>query len=311
MILKAIADFLVSLEANGRSPRTIDTYEHRLLSFQKFMETVGILDLDMIGPGDLDAWAASLRHVERKWTDHPYRQTEAGHLSEATIVGRIGAVKTWLAWCVDRGYLEVSPARHLRRSQPRPSVRDKVIDPEDLRLMIEEAQRRAVAGNPRDWALLAFMVDTACRLGEVARLRLDHLDLERREALITGKTGERYVDFGETAAGALAAWLEVRPDVDHDVAFTSLNTSEPLTTDGIYHMLRRIAEAAGVEGRFNPQSIRHFMGQRFTDESNLELARQKLGHRNIKTTANHYAHQDRERVKRATQRLSFLNQEHG
>jgi len=306
LLTQAIADFLLSLQANGRAERTIGSYRQRLAGLQSFLDSHGTKELERITPGHVDAWAAALRQPGQLWEDHPFKRAERGELSEATVAGRIGAAKSFLRWCVQRGYLDNSPARSLRRPTVNPSARDKVMDPDDLALMLQEAGRRANEGRPRDLALLAFLADTGCRVGEVANLRLSRLYLLRHEALIAGKTGERYVDFGETAAGALASWLEARPGVDHDSVFTG-RSGDPLTVNGIYQALKRVARAAGVTGRFNPHAIRHLIGQHFTDETNLELARQKLGHRNISTTANFYAHQDRERVRRATQRLSFLN----
>ena len=182
---------------------------------------------------------------------------------------------------------------------------------EDLQCILEEAERRAADGQPRDLALVAFVADTGCRRGEAASLRIVNLDLENGEALVDGKTDERLVDFGDRTAKALRAWLDVRPEVDHDYVFVSFSNGpsndDPLGVGGIYQVFKRLARAAGVTGRFNPHAVRHLVGQQFTDKSNLELARQKLGHRDIATTADFYANQDRERVKRASQRLSLVN----
>jgi len=141
----------------------------------------------------------------------------------------------------------------------------------------------------------------------VATLTLASLDLEKMEARVSGKTRVRVVDFGRRTAAALRAWLDVRPEVDHDRVFVSMVTGEPLGVGGIYQVFKRLARAAGVKGRFNPHALRHLVGQHFTDETNLELARQKLGHTDIRTTALFYAHQDRERLKRASERWSLVN----
>jgi site-specific recombinase XerD len=80
-----------------------------------------------------------------------------------------------------------------------------------------------------------------------------------------------------------------------------------MTVNQLYSRLKRLSEK--IEGivRFNPQSIRHRVGQAWIDKgANLELVRQKLGHADITTTAMFYANQDRERVKRATKKYSIL-----
>lgn len=312
MLSCVVEEFLVSLEANGRAGRTIGSYRQRLKGFREFLEARGVVDLGAIGPADVDAWAVSLRRQDQLYSDHPRRQQEAGGLSPATIAGRIQAVKAFLAWCVERGYLERSPASHLKRPRLNPSARSKVMEIEDLHRMEHEAGERAEAGRPRALALLRFMIETGCRVGEVADLRISNLDLVAGEAIVAGKTGEGIVDFGPGTVEALQCWLAVRPRCDHDYVFVSLSNDparrgNPLTTGGIYQLLRRLAQAAGVKGRFNPHSIRHLVGRHFTNGANLELARRKLRHADIRTTADFYAHQDRERLKRATRDLSLLN----
>lgn len=121
-----------------------------------------------------------------------------------------------------------------------------------------------------------------------------------------GKRGKRVVDFTEATAAAMRDWLSARPRVDDDHVFLS-RTGKPLTSSGLYQIFKRLAESAGVTGRYNPQSVRHLVGQLFVDQANLELARAKLDHSTVVTTSRFYAHQDRERVKAATRRLSILN----
>ncbi len=190
------------------------------------------------------------------------------------------------------------------------------MDPADLLLIVAEAEQRAKAGRPRDLALVLFAADTGCRRGEIKSLRISNLNLDNLEALVRGKNmgeeDEREVEFGEVSAQALRDWLTVRPKVDHDYVFVSLSTTPkqyggPLGVNGIYAVFKRLAKASGVKGLYNPHSIRHLVGQHFTDNTNLELARQKLGHSDISVTADFYAHQDRGRVKRATRRHSLLN----
>lgn len=81
-----------------------------------------------------------------------------------------------------------------------------------------------------------------------------------------------------------------------------------MTVSGVWQMLRRHAIRAGIEGRYNPHAIRHLVGQAWLDDgANLELVKEKLGHKDIRTTSLFYSHQDRGRVKSATERFSLVN----
>jgi len=308
MLLKdAVEAFLLALEARGCRPRTVGSYRQRLAGLMRLLGSRGLTE---VTPGDLDAWVVSLRRQSERWGNHPQRPAAAGGLSEATIAGRIQAAKAFFRWCEERGLVDRSPARHLRKPRLDQAVPgEKVMDRGDLLRMVEAAGERAAEGGwlaVRDLALLLFLADTGCRVGEAASLRLGWLRLEACEADVEGKTGRRVVDYTERTAAALRAYLAVRPSVGNDRVFVG-RSGDPLTPRGIYQVFKRLAKAAGVKGRFNPHSLRHLVGQTFTDRANLELARQKLGHKDVTTTARFYANQDRARLRAATRRLSLLN----
>ena len=278
---RILGEFLLCLEAGGRSPRTLQSYKERVGYLLAFLEGRGIEELEGVRPGDLDAYVVGLRHRS---------------LSAATIAGRIQAIKAFFAWCVRRGYLASSPASHLKKPRLELGGRSPAMDRDDLGRLIV-----AAAGRPRDLAVLLFLADTGCRVGELVKLERSALDLAEQCAWVDGKTGGRWVDFTARTALALEWWLALS---DNGASVFGM------TGNAVRKMLERLAVKVGVRGRVNPHSIRHLVGQAWLDDgANLELVRQKLGHRDIQTTANFYAHQDRERVRAATERFSLVRDE--
>lgn len=282
--------FYQSLEAAGDSDRTVGTYRQRLSCFFRFVKCQpGEVTVEMV-----EAWVVSMRRRG---------------LSNVTIRGRLTAVKTFYAWGINRGHWGTSPAAAVRFKKGRRSKVLRAAKPEEVKRMVAAAGERARNGQKRDLALLLFTVDTGCRAGEVAGLRREHLSIARREALVDGKTGPRMVDFTNKTAQALSNWLSQHPTPQSDFVFVGLHTpnqGNPIKPGTLYQLFRRLAIAAGVNGRFNPHSIRHLVGQVWADNTNLELVRQKLGHRDISTTAV-YANQDRARVKRFTEAIRILD----
>lgn len=301
-VTDAVKAFLLYIEASGCRPRTIDTYRQRLRSLTA---ELGDRQVDDIQAVDLDVWVVHLRRQGKRWTSHPVRKAREGGLSDATLAGRIQSARAFFNYCVERRLVAESPAAHLHKPRVHPAAGEKAMSIEDLARLVDAAEKKAAKGKPRDLALLNFLVETGARAGETASLTLSHLDLETCEARVEGKTGRRVVDFTEATANAMRAWLAVRPDVDHEFVFVS-RQGRPLTTRGMYGALRRLATKGGVEGRFNPHSIRHLVGQTWADQVNLELVRLKLGHSDIHTTAMFYANQDLGRVKAATRRLTLI-----
>jgi integrase/recombinase XerC len=314
LLTEAIDRFLLSLEANGRAIATISTYRWRLTDFRESVEAGGIVSVESLSPETLDAWAVSLHRQPTRWADHPTRPARSGGLSAVSIAGRVQAIKTFLTWCIRRGYLESSPADHLEKPAVDLDASGRVMSTDDLAAIVAKADELARSGKRlavRDYAIVAFCAETGCRPGEVVSLSTGGLNLASCEAIIGGKTGSRRVMFTERAALALSAWLSARPEVcDHGRVFVS-RTGTPLTVSGLYQVFKRLASQSGVCGRYNPHAVRHLVGQTFTDGANLELAREKLGHSSVVTTARFYAHQDGKRLREATRRLSLLNDDDG
>jgi integrase/recombinase XerD len=299
--------FYIYLNAAGRSPITIQSYQAR---FNRWLAWFGAdTPLAAITPERLDQWAASLRQAQELYKGHSYRQTVNRPLKPHSVYGYIQSVKTLLKWAFERGYSQINLGQHLQKPRLNHSSHDKIINREDLYRLLDAARP-----NARDFAILAFLVDTGCRRGEVATLRLSGLMLDRLEAVVNGKTGQHTVVFTSQTAAALAAWLCDRPSVDHDCVFTGLphalvnEPGQPIKPGAINSLLRRLAKRAGITRRVNPHSIRHLIGQLYTDRTNLALAKEKLNHASIVTTGMIYAHQDTTRVKAATDLYSPLNE---
>ena len=232
---KALESYLVFLEAGGRARRTVQTYQQRLGWLFGWLEGRGIVELDGIGPEHLDAYVAGLYHRD---------------LSLVTIAGCVQAAKTFFRWCEGRNYLERSPASHLTKPALPRGGRSKAMALTDLRKLVEEAERRAEAGHPRDLAVITLLADSGARVGELVGLELDDLVLDEYTAWVDGKTGPRAIDFTERTSAALWAWLAVRPDVDHQSVFVAVGGSsrgEALTAYAVRGILRRLAGKAGAD----------------------------------------------------------------
>ncbi|MCI0575715.1 MAG: tyrosine-type recombinase/integrase [Chloroflexi bacterium] len=307
---EAIDKFLTYLEGAGRTAETIVSYRRR---FVRFLAHFGPgRELASIAPEELDSFAASLRTVATVYDNHSHRKPVHRKLSEPTVYDYLQAPKTFLRFCHRRGYTATDLGQHLELPQLDHGRHDNVMSRQDLYRLLDAAYARALAGRPRDLAMLMFMVDTGCRRGELVNLRINDLRLAALEADVYGKTGRRQVDYTLVTAQALEVWLSIRPAAGHPYVFTgdmrptSRNRGGQLKPDAVNKIFARLAQQAGVRGPGNPHAVRHLVGQTWADNVNLELVRQKLGHRNITTTAMIYAHQDLSRVKAATQLYSPL-----
>lgn len=84
-------------------------------------------------------------------------------------------------------------------------------------------------------------------------------------------------------AAALRLYMETRPHDAPDELWLNRHNN-PLTTNGVYQALRRLARRAGVE-RFNPHSFRHAAIKRWLESGmSSRLVQELAGHEDVHTT---------------------------
>jgi site-specific recombinase XerD len=111
----------------------------------------------------------------------------------------------------------------------------------------------------RDTAILCLAHDNGIRIGELAALCLDDLDIVQGSARVLGKGGRfRVVPFGPATARALDKWILARSRQPAATGSRALwvGTKGPMTSSGIRQAIQSRAEQAGI-GSIKPHQLRH------------------------------------------------------
>jgi len=279
---EALREFDLSLVGNAADSTRV-WYQRRLGALVEFSGDVEIEELTI---SDLRRWRASLIERDERWSDHPTRPEQEGGLSPWTVRGYVRAVRAFCNWLVAEGLLISSPAARFRLP-PKPQNPPKAVSPEDVAAMLE------VAG-VRDRAIVCVLAATGCRVGGLCDLRLSDLELGHQPARAMvrekGRGGKkaRLVFFGPQTVESLRAWIAIRPDLGGD-DHVFLGQRGPLMESGVYQVLRRLAKAAGIKGRFNPHAFRHaFARGALENGADLGTVSQLLGHSGIGVTNEFY-----------------------
>lgn len=283
-------DTIAAFLAGYDNPVTRRTYEKVL---RVFAEAVGSQRrLAEITPDLVDSW---------------HQQLRAHRLAVVTVAKRTKVVKTFWNWCVMREYLVASPARFLVVKHPSPQPGSKAIPGDVLAAMFEAVQNKRCAFlAARDTALLALLITFGARAGDVTRLKLNSVDLDRQQIVFRVK-GDRELrlPLPPHTARYVAAWLAIRvrlnPEPAHDYVFVNIHTRPggrhaPLATGSLSTLVNRLS--AQVSGRaYGPHAIRHWRGQSLADQRVPPTVVQAiLGHSSVQITLTHYYNQDMRRV---------------
>ena len=111
----------------------------------------------------------------------------------------------------------------------------------------------------RDRAIIRLMIDLGLRRNEIAELEND--DYEGDSLAVVGK-GHReatILSVPEPTQLAINNWLSIRPPESNGRLFVGVrgrHAGQPMTGGGLYKMLQRRAEEAGLES-MRPHGIRH------------------------------------------------------
>lgn len=282
----AIGEFLLARRADGLANSTLVVYESLLGTF---LRNVGDQPVSAITTSALRRYIVALR-------DSDY--------APDTIFAQIRVLHLLFKWARDEYALE-NPMRNISYpKQPAAKLPRRAQDSDIIKLLGacgDDKQGR------RDKAIIAFLTDTGCRAAGLVGLTLDNLDLDHRRAYVREKGSKtRAVFFSEQAADYLRSWMDVHGG-SVEFVFYNLHLREPLTTNGLLQVLRRLAKKAQVEGPVNPHAFRHRFGvQWMLSGGDSGVLQQMMGHSDVETTINRYGQFDERQLAAAHRKIKPL-----
>jgi integrase/recombinase XerC len=230
--------------------------------------------------------------------------------ARASIARRVGAIRTFYRWAVATSRIPKDPALLLGR----PKVVNRlptVLRPQEAAglaeapaLAQEDPRERAIV--LRDRAALELLYGSGLRVGEVAALTLDRVDLDRERVLVLGKgSKEREVPISEYAAEALEAYLrlgrpEMAPEGSRDLFFN--RRRRPFSERDIRSMVQGYGATLLPGRRVTPHTLRHSYATHLLEGgADIRAVQELLGHVSVATTQR-YTHVSRRRLFEAYER---------
>jgi len=224
----------------------------------------------------------------RRWLGE---QNSAG-LSRSTLARRAATARSFTAWALREGLLEVDPALRLKapkRSQSLPAV----LQQQQVGRLLDSAQALAGDGEPvaaRDHAMVELLYATGIRVGELAGMDVDDVDFRRRTIRVLGKGNkERTVPFGVPASRALETWLKLgRPALFQPHSGPALFLGKRggrVDQRQVRSVVDTALGALGDTAATGPHTLRHSAATHLLDGgADLRAVQEILGHSSLATT---------------------------
>lgn len=263
------------------SPNTLEAYLtdlDKLLSFLT-LEGIDILDVCL---ADLQRFAAGLHDIGI----HPR--------SQARI---LSGIKSFFRFLIMADYLEADPSELLES----PNIGFKlpeVLTVEEIDRIIATVDRSKAEGQ-RNRAILETLYSCGLRVSELVNLKLSDLYFDEGFIKVEGKGNkQRLIPISPKAINEIKLYFTDRNQIKvknghEDFVFISPRRGKRLSRIMIFHMIKELAQQAGITKNISPHTFRHsFATHLLEGGANLRAIQCMLGHESIATTEI-YTHIDR------------------
>lgn len=275
-------DYLSHCVARGLSPRTTEAAYGRALHrvFLPWCETEGIRELAQLDHRAVDRFTSSL--LQR-------RRPDGTPLSKHSVHAYVRPVRQMLTWAATVGEEVKAKPQLPRTSIP---MRD-ILTREEIDLLERMVQTE------RDRVIIRIFGDCGLRREELTQLRPEDVVRSGRQAYlrVLGKLDRvRDVPLPPPLLRRLERLIESRPvDRASDRIFISFRRGpggeyEPLTSNGVYQVIKDAVARAGIKKRVHPHLLRHSWMTEMLRHGMSPIQLSIIAGASVQVISEHYTH---------------------
>ncbi|AMV72368.1 tyrosine recombinase XerC [Desulfuromonas carbonis] len=274
----AIEAFCARLSAEGRSPATIAAYRRDLAMVARVAGE--------LAPG-IVCRAVTAGLLDQVFFAGAVTESERGPRSAASLHRMKAAVRAFFAWASEAGVVDDNPARSIRMHRL-PRKLPVFLTTTEKKRLLKELKGRSDFSALRDRAMIEVLLGTGIRLGELAALDMDDIDLDAKHLRVRAKGNVPQVKFIKTDLRTLLRRYLAerrrhgRPEME---ALFLSNRDGRLCQRQIANRLAHWLRKAGIEKELTPHGLRHtFATHLYGATNDLLVVQRALGHRDVSTT---------------------------
>lgn len=218
--------------------------------------------------------------------------------SKTTIARRLAVLRSFFSYLFQEGYIKINQAKLV--PTPRiPKHLPNFLSVDDAFNLVQTPEGIGLLP-VRDRAILELLYSSGLRVGEMATLNVDDINIKEGLIKVKGKgKKERIVPVGNKAVDALKSYFierklfkKKRSILDTKAALFLSRNGGRLTDRQMRRLVVKYAQTAGINGQIGPHTLRHtFATHLLTGGADLRVIQELLGHVSLSTTQK-YTHLD-------------------
>lgn len=258
--------FVGHLKGKSRASATILAYGKDIDQLVSYLASQNKANAEEVMTEDLSNFMAKL--------------SKEGYTAKS-ISRKTNSTKTFFKFLKNSGLIETDPATGLEH----PKFENK--PPRILSKIEYRALRDAARGDLRIYAVIELLLQTGIRIGELAQLRVDDLELVSESPTLhvpqAEGSVERTIPLNRPAVVAIQNYLAVRPKTQNKALFVT-KTGRPLLVRNIRTAIDRYFKLAGIKGA-KVNDLRHtWVAHHLASGTSLTLISKLAGHKRVSTT---------------------------
>jgi integrase/recombinase XerD len=243
---RLILQFTAQLHIDRYAENSVQNHRLDLQQFQAWLERDGEL-----------ATLDRLKAVERG-DILDYQGQLAQRLKQRSVNRHLSSLRLFFRFLQTNALIDSSPLEGLVFPKIIPGLPTLLL-PGEVAALVEAPQESHYLGL-RDRGMLELLYSTGMKLHELIRLDVDDLQLDTSLVRIRGRR-ERLVPLTDKAVALLGRYLtEARPGRllrEDDPCLFPGRGGTRITRMGVWKLVKKYAQAAGIQKNFNPRTLRH------------------------------------------------------
>ena len=212
-------------------------------------------------------------------------KSDSNPRSQARI---ISGIRSFYKFLLYNKYIDQDPSELLEMPKLGEHL-PEVLSVEEIDRLIDAIDLSKAEGQ-RNRAIIEMLYGSGLRVSELVALKLSNMYRKEGYMMVEGKgSKQRLVPISPEAEKQFDFWMEDRAHLDvkpefSDIAFLN-RYGRALTRSMIFHIIKELAERAGIKKNISPHTLRHsFATHLLQNGADLRIIQQLLGHEDITTT---------------------------